>query len=350
MADFYERYFMTVNEIAKLANTSPATVSLALNNKPGVSPATRERILKIVSEHGYIPRKKSTPQSNQLIKLVAVSKPNSSNIHNFRTSFFAEITNYIQRRCSELGYSMLYSIIPHEDFIRDVLSDESRQLSSGIILIGTYLDEKEVEMTKQLSVPFIILDRGSTLTSVNTVNINNYRGAYRAVEELIQSGHREIGYIRSSSLVFNLQERFHGFSDALERNGLILDKACLFQCNSYIDNGVDILKEQLENCNSLPTAFFCENDYVAFALISALNKMGLSTPGDISVIGFDDVPECIMTTPQLTTLHVDRKALAYAAVNRLNEILNTHGSTTQSIMVDTTLVRRNSVSPVSITE
>lgn len=338
---------MTVNEIAKLANTSPATVSLALNNKPGVSPATRERILKIVAEQGYTPRRKNSSASNKLIKLVAVSKPNSSNIHNFRTSFFAEITNYIQRRCSELGYSMLYSIIPHEDFIRDILSDESRQPSCGIILIGTYLDDKEIETLSQLSLPFIVLDRGATLSSVNTVSINNYRGAYRAVEELLRFGHKQIGYVRSSSLVFNLQERYHGFSDALTAHGLTLEKAHQFQCNSYIDNGIDLLKGHLSACPSLPSAFFCENDYVAFALISALNSLNLSTPRDISVIGFDDVPECIMTTPQLTTLHVDRKALAYAAVNRLHEILNTHSSTSQSITVDVILVRRNSVSPVS---
>ena len=104
---------MTIKDLAKLTNTSPATVSLALNGKAGVSGTTRERIIKAAEENGYILPKRTAALPSSIIRLVAVSKPNTSGIHNFRTTFFAEIINYIQTRCSELNYSMIYSTTRH---------------------------------------------------------------------------------------------------------------------------------------------------------------------------------------------------------------------------------------------
>ena len=120
---------MTINELAKLAQTSPATVSLALNNRPGVSPVTRQRILDIAASEGYISRKREIAPDKKIIKLIAVSKPNTSDVHNFRTSFFADIINWVQKRCSQFNYSMLYSIIPHNDFIATINSSEAEQRS-----------------------------------------------------------------------------------------------------------------------------------------------------------------------------------------------------------------------------
>ena len=336
---------MTIKEIAKLANTSPATVSLALNDRPGVSPVTKERILRIAEEQGYAHRRKTPALSptSGLIRMVAVSKPNSSDIHNFRTSFFAEITNSIQRRAAELGYSMLYTVIPHEGFIQAIQQEEFKQPAQGIILIGTYLEEEEIQLLERLTLPVIVLDRACFLTRVNSIGINNYGGAYQAVKELLVNGHREIGYVHSSSAVFNLTERYRGFVDALTSHGLPVRPEHCFQCNSYIDNGVDALTRQLESSPGLPTAFFCGNDYVAFALISALNRLGLSVPQDVSVVGFDDVPECIITNPQLTTVRVHRAGLAEAAVNRLHELLTGSGPAPQDILVDVGLVRRHSI-------
>lgn len=340
---------MTLNEIAKLACTSPSTVSLAINNRPGVSPSTREKIMQIVAECGYLSRKKEavTVTPRKLMKLIAVSKPNTSDIHNFRTSFFAEIINSIQNKCSELNYSMMYSIVPHDNFIEEIKNSEISQPSDGIILIGTYLSDSEVDQLENLSFPLVLLDRSCQLSYINSVCINNYMGAYNAVSELISCGHKKIGYVRSSSSVSNLAERHQGFAAALAYNKISIPSEFFFSCNSYIADGVDMLCQQLQHAPSLPTAFFCENDYIALSLISALNIIGLAAPNDFSVIGFDDVPECIITTPQLTTVHVDRQALAFAAVNRLHELITSSNTTTQYTLINVNLVKRSSVNVLS---
>ena len=334
---------MTIKELAKLTNTSPATVSLALNGKAGVSGTTRERIIKAAEENGYILPKRTAALPRSIIRLVAVSKPNTSGIHNFRTTFFAEIINYIQTRCSELNYSMIYSMVPHSDFLQSILNLETIQPSCGIIVLGTYLESSEVPLLQQLPVPFVLLDRNCTIHNLNSVSINNFSGAYLAVEKLISCGHTRIGYISSSPNVYNLEERRSGFLSALRTHDLSLAPQDIIPTNSYSSDGVQRLKAALSDRSDIPTAFFCENDYTALSLVSALIQLGYSVPGDVSVIGFDDVPECSLTTPPLSTVHVDRQALATAAVDRLHLLMTSPNITSQSILVNVSIRMRASV-------
>ena len=334
---------MTIKDLAKLTNTSPATVSLALNGKAGVSGTTRERIIKAAEENGYILPKRTVAFPSSIIRLVAVSKPNTSGIHNFRTTFFAEIINYIQTRCSELNYSMIYSMVPHSDFLQSILNLETIQPSCGIIVLGTYLENSEVPLLQQLPVPFVLLDRNCTIHNLNSVSINNFSGAYLAVENLISCGHTRIGYISSSPNVYNLEERRSGFLSALRTHDLSLAPQDIIPTNSYSSDGVQRLKAALSDRSDIPTAFFCENDYTALSLVSALTQLGYSVPGDVSVIGFDDVPECSLTTPPLSTVHVDRQALATAAVDRLHLLMTSPNITSQSILVNVSIRMRASV-------
>ncbi len=334
---------MTIKDLAKLTNTSPATVSLALNGKAGVSGTTRERIIKAAEENGYILPKRTAALPSSIIRLVAVSKPNTSGIHNFRTTFFAEIINYIQTRCSELNYSMIYSMVPHSDFLQSILNLETIQPSCGIIVLGTYLESSEVPLLQQLPVPFVLLDRNCTIHNLNSVSINNFSGAYLAVEKLVSCGHTRIGYISSAPNVYNLEERRSGFLSALRTHDLSLAPQDIIPTNSYSSDGVQRLKAALSDRSDIPTAFFCENDYTALSLVSALIQLGYSVPGDVSVIGFDDVPECSLTTPPLSTVHVDRQALATAAVDRLHLLMTSPNITSQSILVNVSIRMRASV-------
>lgn len=339
---------MTIKELAKLANTSPATVSLALNGRPGVNPETRQRITELAEKHGYNTRKRSgMGLSGKIIRLIAISKPNTSNIHNFRTSFFAEIINYIQTSCSQLGYMMVYSIVSHEDFMTQLMEQDAVQPCEGAVILATYLEDSEIDELCQLPFPYVLLDRSGSLYDVNSVSINNYAGAYSAIRELALNGHRHIGYICSASNVANMSERKRAFFDAVAQYKLDFRREDMLVCNSYVPDGIERLSQLLGSKEKLPSAFFCENDYNALSLISALTCIGLTVPGDVSVIGFDNVPECIMTTPRLTTIHVDRRALALAAINRLHYMItNPDDTRSQSIQINTNLIRRVSVRSV----
>ena len=175
------------------------------------------------------------------------------------------------------------------------------------------------------------------------MSINNFSGAYLAVEKLISCGHTRIGYISSSPNVYNLEERRSGFLSALPTHDLSLAPQDIIPTNSYSSDGVQRLKAALSDRSDIPTAFFCENDYTALSLVSALIQLGYSVPGDVSVIGFDDVPECSLTTPPLSTVHVDRQALATAAVDRLHLLMTSPNITSQSILVNVSIRMRASV-------
>lgn len=335
---------MTIDEIAKLAQTSPATVSLALNNRPGVNAETQKRIIAIAEETGYLASKREAKRSvSKIVKLIAVSQPETSGIHNFRTSFFAEIINCIQSECAALGYSMIYSIVQHESLISAIKEDENRQRSAGIILLGTYLGDEEVLLLSEMHENILVLDRNAMLAPISTVCINNYLGAHLSARHLINQGHRDIGYIGSATRVSNLKERRQGFLLALEECGLQLMKDADFSNNSYQSDGTDRLRDMLAKCPKLPTAFFCENDYNALCLISALRQLGKRVPEDVSVIGFDDVPECSIVLPQLSTIRVDREALAKIAVRQIHYMITRQGrQATQHIMIDVELIARES--------
>lgn len=342
---------MTINDIAKLANVSPATVSLAINNRAGVNAGTRQKILDIAKKNGYFPQRHTNARNgsiNKAIKLIAISKPDTSDIHNFKTSFFADIIDYTQKRCAELGYSLIYSTISYTEFIDAIKQSELEQPSSGIILLGTYLDDNEIEQLHELGNNIVLMDRNCPLELFNTVSINNYMGAYKATKYFINLGHKNIGYIHSTARIANLRERQRGVIDALKDNDLSLAETHSFQVNSYMLSSVDLMVEKLSKCTKLPTAFFCDNDYNAICLMNALARLGHRVPEDVSVIGFDDVPECLLMSPLLTTIHASRRSLAYAAVDRLHAILSSpNPPVTRRTEINVKLIVRNSVAPVS---
>lgn len=334
---------MTIAEIAKLANTSKATVSLALNNKPGVSPKTRQFIMEIAAEAGYVPASKCVAKKN--IRLIAVSSKDSNDIHNFGTSFFAELINNIQTHCAELGYNLIYMAVPHGEYLSAVNAQEPENTSCGSIIIGTFLGDEEIEQLSAIN-NLVIIDNPCNRSNINSITMNNYLGGYMAASHLINLGHRNIGYIQSISRVANLNQRFAGFSDAMSENGLSLPDSRIFRSNCYMQSNVSNLSSILSRNDTIPTAFFCENDYHAFCLLSALSKLGLKVPDDVSVVGFDNVPESQISSPFLTTINVDRKALGYIAVNRLHEIINKRSdSFDRKNIITVELVERDSTSP-----
>lgn len=314
---------MTIDEIAKRANVSKATVSLALNNKPGVNPQTRQKVLAIANENGYMAhrRPRGKAGAKRTVKLVAVLKPETSGIHNFDTSFFAELINSVESRCRELGYELIYTTVPQRDFAFVLQSQEEQQRSTGMILIGTYLSDEEIESARQLNPHLVVVDRESLQTAVDTVVMNNFMGGYRAAAYLVELGHRNIGCIRSSVRVSNLKERSRGFLKALKDCGVDFREENAVYINSYQRDSAETLGAMLVKMERLPSAFFCENDYNALCLLGALYNLGYRVPQDVSVIGFDNVPESSIVTPHLTTVNVDKKALGRTAVNRLHAII-----------------------------
>lgn len=335
---------MNIDEIAALANVSKATVSLALNNRPGVNPKTRENIKKIAAEHKYTLRSVKQNKTNQkMIRFLALKSDNFlTNPESFGT-FIGTVIQNIEKQCSRANWTMVVSVVSVQNFHEEISHLQTSQACDGTIILGTNLTDIQLSEISSRFNNFVILDNAAPLMDINTVSINNYQGGHLAAEYLLQNHHNRIAYIGSKERYRNFQERENGFLDALQSKHIspcstihISQETGMAQ----IDFGRFLSESAFD-----ATAIFCESDYMAIGVMKALSSYKLDVPNKVSVIGFDDVAESTMVTPELTTVSVNRDALADLAFKRLHDMIlsiGTHKAVVKQT-INTTLALRNSV-------
>ncbi|WP_144024278.1 LacI family DNA-binding transcriptional regulator [Paenibacillus borealis] len=339
---------MKMEDIAKLANVSKAAVSLAFSGKPGIGPDTRERILQVAYEAGYSPKSREVAVTKADKSLLFLVCTNSGIIleEYYQQPFFKELIHFIEERCRQKGYALIFSTLDVEFFQRDiqVVADEKR--SVGTIVLGTNLTREQIRDIHAKLPNLIVLDTCFETLPVQFIQINNVMGAYQAGVYLCNIGHTSIGYIASNLRIHNFEERKRGFMAALSERGLRVSEAAYLSVAPTILTSQDELKRQLttylENGNSMPTAWFCECDYIAISAMKTMNELGIRVPQHTSVIGFDNINESLVVTPELTTIHVDKERMASLAVDLLTDTLSQGSQGTSKIIVDTILVERNS--------
>ncbi|HHX02535.1 MAG TPA: LacI family transcriptional regulator [Firmicutes bacterium] len=330
---------VSVQEIAKLANVSPATVSNALNNKPGVSEITRNRIKSIAQELGY---KKSRERSKHSAIRIIIYKRSGLVVAD--TPFFAYLIEGLHQQCRAAKLEMLITHITRDegDFLTQVAEIEQDGVM-GYVILATEMLEEDFVLFKDLKQPVVFLDSCFPYENQDFVLINNIQGAYIAVKHLIDEGHKKIGYLQSSVYINNFYEREQGFTQALRNHNLEVDRSLWFRLEPTLDGSYRDMQAILAKGDyKLPTAFFADNDIIAFGAMSALKEFGIRIPQDVSIVGFDDMPYCEISDPKLTTIHVNKQQLGAVAVKRLVEKIN-NCKTTQKIAVNVDLVKRHSV-------
>ncbi|QJD85036.1 LacI family DNA-binding transcriptional regulator [Cohnella herbarum] len=338
---------MRIDDIARLAGVSKAAVSLTLNGKPGIGPETRERILQIANEHGYQPKTKTAPRDPQAGSFTFLVFTNSGIVleQYYQQPFFRELIQYIEERCRAHGYSLLFSSVDMSKFQDEIrlIADDRR--SDGVILLGTNLNKDLLgQVTSGLSTPLVVLDTCLEMLPIPFIQINNVMGGYQAGTHLCRLGHRDIGYIASDIRIRNFDDRRIGFVQALRESGVELAGETVFSVAPTILSSQDALKKQLsaylDKGLPLPTALFCECDYIAISAIKSLNELGYRVPEDVSVVGFDNITEAQIVSPELTTVHVEKERMAHLAVDILMESIESDSAVTSKIMVDTHFIER----------
>jgi len=207
----------------------------------------------------------------------------------------------------------------------------------------------------------LLVGKGAVDSQGKRTNANSGRGItqlgiaceapdqYQAGVHLCELGHTRIGYIQSNVRIHNFAERQRGFAEALQERGLaVADKHTLSVAPTILSSQEE-LKQQLQSLiaagEPLPTAFFCECDYIAISAMKTLGELGWRIPEDISVIGFDNISESRIVSPELTTVHVAKKQIAYHAVDLLMQELEAEDQDKVKIKVDTHFVERSSTAP-----
>lgn len=334
---------VNVQDIANLAQVSAGTVSNALNGRPGVSQATKEKIFKIADQLGY-QRKGQSSAVNQAIRLIIYKR--SGDIVT-DTPFFAKLIEGIQAECRGADYEMLITHISKGPDCHSQLNELNNHSVAGCLILATEMLAEDFALFKNLKEPIVFIDSYFPCQRNDFVLINNVDGAYEATQYLIDNGHKSIGYIHSSTSINNFSYRKQGFINALSANGLAVKQDSWIGVRPSLDGAYQDTKQHLSETKSqLPTAFFADNDLIAFGAMSALKEAGYKIPDDVSIIGFDDLPYCEISDPNMTTVRVHKQHFGGIAVKRLIDKIKNNDPLRQKIEVCTELVIRNSVRKV----
>ena len=333
---------MTITRIAELAGVSTSAVSIALNGKPGVSEATRGKILTIAREIGYRHHGLMDTGTARIVRILGFADELMGEDMS-RSPFFFKLVSDIEREARQAGFECLFATAPISEAPKRLEKLASEDTGPGTLLLGTNLGDDLLAPLGRGPGRVVVLDALAIGAPVDSVVMNNRQGMALATRKLVELGHSRIGYGYGATRITNFTERESGFHDELRKAGLELRPEDRIALTSDIAGAQrDVTAWLGRRDGPLPTALVCENDYMAIGALRALTAAGFGVPADISVTGFDDIAESAVTTPDLTTVNVSTREIAHAGIARLLDAGRTPDSLPIKQIIDTRLVVRGS--------
>lgn len=331
---------VSINDIARAVQVSAGTVSNALNDRKGVSPAKKQEILAIAKKMGY---EKSTVQKETKEVRFIYFKRHGYVVDD--TPFFSQLISGIETACRTNGYKMLITQIDLvENNTKEILKNLESDSCDGTIVLATEMVRGDLALFEGIKKPVVYLDNCFREGNCDCVLIANENSSYTATKLIIEYGHRRIGLLASSTHINNFYYRRRGFHTAVEEFGLTVDPKHEFYLCPTNEGSYRDMKKLLEDYQSkMPTAFFAENDIIAQGAIRAMKEAGINIPEDVSVIGFDDMPFCELVTPRLTTVGVNKQKIGEESVMLLLKRIEQDKVSAIKIEVETKLMIRDSV-------
>ncbi len=332
---------LTLDDIAKLAGVSRATASRALNDRPDVSPAVRQRVQAILKETGFQPHAAAhmlAMQRSDMIGLVITRTVQSI----FADPYFPRLAEGIAQACNQnhLTFS-LFVEYELETLLRRITR---RGFLGGVVVQVEGLDNPLIpRLVQHRDLPVVVVGKPPQGIHVSYLDVDNAGGAYQAVTHLIKLGHRRIGMITGPMISGSGQDRLAGYSQALQDHGLEVDKALLVE-GDYTEEGGYRLTRPLMTLK--PSALFVGSDLMARGVIRALREMSLSVPRDVALVSFDDLPPATIASPLLTTIRQPIKRIGILAVETLLNRIENGAEPVRSQSLPTELIIRESCGAV----
>jgi LacI family transcriptional regulator len=306
---------ITLREVAEVANVSLTAVSFYLNNRPGLSDATRARIADAVERLGYIPRKTAVGTTSSFIGLLIERLPLSP----FADMFYGDVIQGIESQARSLGYNVALMTVEGSASLAQLFEQHNGSLAGLVILGGGDINAEITEHALREELPSVLVDTDMPESMMPSVMPDYVRGAYDATQYLIGKGYQRIAFIQGSMKYRSLVERFHGYVCALVDSRISIDSALVQPSISsgFPNKGYREMKALLERGVTFD-AVFCVTDRTALGALDALREANVRIPGDVALIGFDDVSQSSQTSPPLTTVDVYKRELGATAIDTLH--------------------------------
>ncbi len=300
---------VTAKDIANLLNVSPATVSLALNNRPGVSQEMRKQVLETARQLGYMPPQRPATPRKKNVGLLVFKK--------FSTLIEGSLYWFdLASKISECLNSSDYNLILLSQTAPLTSAQQYSQICEdcvGVIVIAFEADRRDLEIFEKSRIPTVLIGNYHDEISLDAVCVNNKRALTLAFKHLYDNGHRKIGFIDSAQHVNSFTNRYHCFQNLVRKYQICND----YDYNISLDYGskltIHSMKEYLLTKPELPSAYIAANDTLAAGTMQALTSFGYHIPDDICIVGIDDQPIPALS-PQLTSIRVPTDDYAQSAV------------------------------------
>lgn len=332
---------ITAKELSKKLNLSEAAISMALNNKPGVSTATRKMVLEAAEKYGYDFTRISNRHSTTGSIYFVIFRKHGAVVAD--TPFFSELSGGIQQTCKEQGYKLNISYLYGDENLKDQIADIQYSDCIGLILLGTEMRPEDLKYFSDLKLPIVLLDVYFPSVKLDCILINNIQGSFLATDYLISKTKKQPGYLHSSYSISNFEERADGFYKAVRSHGLSSSKSIVHLLTPSIDGAYADMKAIIAQKEELASCYFADNDLIAIGAMKALKQAGYRIPEDIAVIGFDNLPMSSYIEPSLTTINVPKHYMGEMAARRLIELLHAKQFVPVKMEIHTNLVERRSV-------
>ena len=330
---------LTIKDIARMAGVSTTAVSFVLNNRPGVSDATRQKVQEIIRQTSFIPNVHTRRLNlGKSFTIHVVLKQYAYGLYN---QFALETLSGVFKEGKSLGYSIIFTLVD-EDMPCEQIIESVRSKDCDGIILNQIDDPQLLSQLQRENIPFVCVDAHLPATSaLPMVEVDYYDAAYRATEHLYQHGHRDIGFIGPENPVEHCANTFRGFTDYLKEKGLFCDPQWIAKMpfsQGSTEAAVDKMLEQ----EKLPTALLCSCDAVAIDVIRRVKARGIRIPEDISVMGIDDLLVSRYLDPALSTMTFDKELLGAKAMELLYQIMQGAAHENRNT-ISTVLVERDSV-------
>jgi LacI family transcriptional regulator len=311
---------VTIYDVATKAGVGIGTVSRVINNSPQISPATREKVLKVIRELKYQPSAMAQSLARKKSNIIACVVPL------FTGYFYFEVLNGVQQTLSNYGYDLILYNVDKLEKKDEILKRTIRERKvDGVLLISMPISDKLVSRFRESKLPIVIVD--SYHDALDSITVENKEGAFLATEHLIKLGHKRIGMINGNLSSVPAANRLKGFRAALNSYNIICHENLIINVGLngdpeilYNDGfnkiaGYKAMRHLLSLNAERPTAVFISSDIQATGAIKAIREHGLKIPHDITIVGFDDIE--LSEYLGLTTVHQPMYEMGTLAVERL---------------------------------
>lgn len=325
--------------LAEHLGLSRATISVVLNNAPvakGISPQTRERVLRAAEQFNYHPNFFARCLNHKRSYLIGVISPDLA--EGYDSALLAGIQSQL------LASGFLYFVASHqwrENLIDKLPGMLIERGAEGVIFINTRL-------SKRLAVPAVNIGGRKSLSGVTNIVVDNDHGVSLALEHLVSLGHRRIAFFKGHAGSIDTEERWQAIVKHCGRFGIQVDRRLTVQLERLSGTAISAIEEgyraavKLMNASREFTALFAFNDMSALGALNAFRDAGLSLPGDISLVGFDDVTAASTAFPPLTTIRQPLREMGEIATTRLLERIAAADAPAEKVLVKPELVVRSS--------